>query len=200
MKKVIPLILMSLCCLTGCFLSKKEETHSQVSSSYRDSSRSSTESSSSTEESQEVVTRTFLGEVHGTSRQDTITYQGKKILQLKLDLTGSLPENIQSSAENLSLEDLRRLFQEGVEKNETYQAISSMEGVAVAYTITDEKKLRAEIDLDIAKIDTAKLKTLPLFTDIPLDEIQSMSPVTYIAGLKVLGLHEVKEAPQEEGQ
>ncbi|GGE36058.1 SP0191 family lipoprotein [Streptococcus himalayensis] len=192
MKKVIPLVLLGWMCLTGCFLNAKGKNSLKTSSS-QETSLSKTAESSSTEELQEMVTRTFAGEVNGTTRQDMITYQGKKILHLKLKLIGNLPENMRAVADNLTLEQLRQVFQEGVEKNEAYQSVAAMEGVNVLYQITEDRRLQADIDLDIDKMDTSQLKSLPMFSDIPLKEIQEMSPVTYIAGLKVIGLSEVTD-------
>ena len=147
MKKFFILVISASVLLTGCVLpsfSKHRPRHSSesaASSRRTKTSSTSSESSSSSSESTEIVSKTLVGDIEEIHHRDTITYQGKKILNLRMELLTSLPEEASAASATLTPEEMTTIIREGMQSDSNYVAAKSLEGVNIDYSVTAEKKL-----------------------------------------------------------
>lgn len=198
MKKFFILVISASVLLTGCVFpnfSKHRPRHSSESaaSSRRtktSSSSNSSQSSSSSSESTEVISKTLVGDIEGIHHRDTITYQGKKILNLRMELLTSLPEDASAASASLTPEEMTAIIREGVQSDPNFVAAKSLEGVNIDYSVTAEKKLQTLIEIDLQKANVEEMGKNSLFQDLGLKDIKESTPEMFILSLKLNGLKE----------
>ncbi len=198
MKKFFILVISASVLLTGCVFpnfSKHRPRHSSESaaSSRRtktSSSSNSSQSSSSFSESTEVISKTLVGDIEGIHHRDTITYQGKKILNLRMELLTSLPEDASAASASLTPEEMTAIIREGVQSDPNFVAAKSLEGVNIDYSVTAEKKLQTLIEIDLQKANVEEMGKNSLFQDLGLKDIKESTPEMFILSLKLNGLKE----------
>ncbi|ENI8789458.1 hypothetical protein ABZ032_003026, partial [Listeria monocytogenes] len=91
MKKLFILVISASVLLTGCVVPKFGKHRPKVPAESRvaetsSSSSSSDSSSYSLPESKEIVSKTLVGDLKGIHHRDTVTYQGDKLLKLRMEL------------------------------------------------------------------------------------------------------------------
>ena len=196
MKKFFILVISASVLLTGCVLpsfSKHRPRHSSESapSSRRTkTSSSSSESSSSSSESTEIVSKTFVGDIEEIHHRDTITYQDKKILNLRMELLTSLPEEASAASATLTPEEMTTIIREGMQSDSNYVAAKSLEGVNIDYSVTAEKKLQTLIEIDLQKVNVEEVEKNSFFQGFGLKDIKDITPEMFILSLKLNGLKE----------
>lgn len=196
MKKFFILVISASVLLTGCVLpsfSKHRPRHSSESapSSRRTkTSSSSSESSSSSSESTEIVSKTLVGDIEEIHHRDTITYQGKKILNLRMELLTSLPEEASAASATLTPEEMTTIIREGMQSDSNYVAAKSLEGVNIDYSVTADKKLQTLIEIDLQKVNVEEVEKNSFFQGFGLKDIKDITPEMFILSLKLNGLKE----------
>ena len=196
MKKFFILVISASVLLTGCVLpsfSKHRPRHSSESaaSSKRNKiSSSSSESSSSSSESTEIVSKTLVGDIEEIHHRDTITYQDKKILNLRMELLTSLPEEASAASATLTPEEMTTIIREGMQSDSNYVAAKSLEGVNIDYSVTAEKKLQTLIEIDLQKVNVEEVEKNSFFQGFGLKDIKDITPEMFILSLKLNGLKE----------
>ena len=196
MKKFFILVISASVLLTGCVLpsfSKHRPRHSSesaASSRRTKTSSSSSESSSSSSESKEIVSKTLVGDIEGIHHRDTITYHGKKILNLRMELLTSLPEEASAASATLTPEEMTTIIREGMQSDSNYVAAKSLEGVNIDYSVTAEKKLQTLIEIDLQKVNVEEVEKNSFFQGFGLKDIKDITPEMFILSLKLNGLKE----------
>ena len=196
MKKFFILVISASVLLTGCVLpsfSKHRPRHSSesaASSRRTKTSSNSSESSSSSSESTEIVSKTLVGDIEEIHHRDTITYQGKKILNLRMELLTSLPEEASAASASLTPEEMTTIIREGVQSDPNFVAAKSLEGVNIDYSVTAEKKLQTLIEIDLQKVNIEEVEKNSFFQGIGLKDIKDVTPEMFILSLKLNGLKE----------
>ena len=196
MKKFFILVISASVLLTGCVLpsfSKHRPRHSSesaASSRRTKTSSNSSESSSSSSESTEIVSKTLVGDIEEIHHRDTITYQGKKILNLRMELLTSLPEEASAASATLTPEEMTTIIREGVQSDSNYVAAKSLEGVNIDYSVTAEKKLQTLIEIDLQKVNVEEVEKNSFFQGFGLKDITDITPEMFILSLKLNGLKE----------
>ena len=196
MKKFFILVISASVLLTGCVLpsfSKHRPRHSSesaASSRRTKNSSSSSESSSSSSESTEIVSKTLVGDIQEIHHRDTITYQGKKILNLRMELLTALPEEASAASATLTPEEMTTIIREGMQSDSNYVAAKSLEGVNIDYSVTADKKLQTLIEIDLQKANVEEMEKNSLFQDLGLKDIKESTPEMFILSLKLNGLKE----------
>ena len=196
MKKFFILVISASVLLTGCVFpsfSKHRPRHSSesaASSRRTKSSSSSSESSSSSSESTEIVSKTLVGDIQEIHHRDTITYQGRKILNLRMELLTSLPEEASTASATLTPEEMTALIREGVQSDPNFVAAKSLEGVNIDYSVTAEKKLQTLIEIDLQKVNVEEVEKNSFFQGFGLKDIKDITPEMFILSLKLNGLKE----------
>ncbi|WP_297665476.1 SP0191 family lipoprotein [uncultured Streptococcus sp.] len=195
MKKLFILVISASVLLTGCVVPKfgKHRPKAPAESKVAKTSSSSSPSDSSTSASSEstaIVSKTLVGDLKGIHHRDTVTYQGDKLLKLRMELLSDLPEEASGAAATMSPEEMTAIIREGMESEPNYVEARNMEGVTIEYSVTADKKLQAIVDLDFEKMDVAKAASLSFFKDLGLNDIKDASPSMFILGMKLGGLKE----------
>ena len=196
MKKFFILVISASVLLTGCVLPSfrkhrpRHSSESAASSRRTKSSSSSSESSSSSSESTEIVSKTLVGDIEGIHHRDTITYQGKKILNLRMELLTSLPEEASAASATLTPEEMTTIIREGMQSDSNYVAAKSLEGVNIDYSVTAEKKLQTLIEIDLQKVNVEEVEKNSFFQGFGLKDIKDITPEMFILSLKLNGLKE----------
>lgn len=196
MKKFFILVISASVLLTGCVFpnfSKHRPRHSSesaASSRRTKSSSSSSESSSSSSESTEIVSKTLVGDIQEIHHRDTITYQGRKILNLRMELLTSLPEEASTASATLTPEEMTTIIREGMQSDSNYVAAKSLEGVNIDYSVTAEKKLQTLIEIDLQKVNVEEVEKNSFFQGFGLKDIKDITPEMFILSLKLNGLKE----------
>ena len=184
MKRLLIMIPLAALLLSGCGFLSRDNTNPSSSSQ----ASSSAETSSS--ESNEVVTKTLVGDVQGVHHRDTITYQGKTMLNLHMELLTDLPQDVSEAAVNLSPEELTERIRNAVQQDAAYQEVQNIDGFSIDYSVTAEKKLQTLIDIDFQKITPDDLKKIYDNKQLGLEEIKDVTPEIFIVGMKLNGLKE----------
>lgn len=196
MKKFFILVISASVLLTGCVLpsfSKHRPRHSSESapsSKRTKTSSNSSESSSSSSESTEIVSKTLVGDIEEIHHRDTITYQGKKILNLRMELLTALPEEASAASATLTPEEMTTIIREGMQSDSNYVAAKSLEGVNIDYSVTAEKKLQTLIEIDLQKVNVEEVEKNSFFQGFGLKDIKDITPEMFILSLKLNGLKE----------
>ena len=182
MKKVLGLIFAALLALAGC---GQTNTATTDSSSIASSVDSSTKSSQVKEEIKET-TKVLKGKMEEFDVTMTFVYTDV-VKQFKMDMLGEFGEEIPAE---ITPEEFQEVFREAVESSPEYIEIKDEPGVKVEYFITDNKKMRIVIDLDLEKADMDRIKKTYFFESLKDSVEDFKKPNTLIAGLKLQGFRE----------
>lgn len=182
MKRLAFLLVVASVLLSGCVLFNRHSNRPNQTS----------EASSSVESSvsQEVLSKVLVGEIDGINHRDTITYQGKKLLRLRMELVSELPQEITEAATAMTPDELTKLIREAMKQDPDFVAAQQLAGFSADYSVTADKKLQVIIDLDLQKISVDQVEELSYFKDFGINDIKDATPEMFILGMKFAGLKE----------
>lgn len=179
MKKVLGLIFASLLVLSGCGQTNTATTESSGTAS-------SVDSSSQVKEEIKETTKVLKGRIDNSDVTLTLVYTDV-VKRYKMDMLGEFGEEIPAE---ITLEEFQEVFREAAESSPEYLEIKDEPGVKVEYFITDNKKMRIVIDLDLEKADMDRVKKTYFFKPLENSVEDFKKPNTLIAGLKLQGFRE----------
>ena len=179
MKKVLGLVFASLLVLSGCGQTNTATTESSGTAS-------SVDSSSQVKEEIKETTKVLKGRIDNSDVTLTLVYTDV-VKRYKMDMLGEFGEEIPAE---ITPEEFQEVFREAVESSPEYIEIKDEPGVKVEYFITDNKKMRIVIDLDLEKADMDRVKKTYFFKSLEDSVEDFKKPNTLIAGLKLQGFRE----------
>ena len=179
MKKVLGLVFASLLVLAGCGQANTATTESSGTAS-------SVDSSSQVKEEIKETTKVLKGRIDNSDVTLTLVYTDV-VKRYKMDMLGEFGEEIPAE---ITLEEFQEVFREAAESSPEYLEIKDEPGVKVEYFITDNKKMRIVIDLDLEKADMDRVKKTYFFKSLEDSVEDFKKPNTLIAGLKLQGFRE----------
>ena len=179
MKKVLGLVFVSLLVFSGCGQTNTATTESS-------STASSVDSSSQVKEEIKETTKVLKGKMNESDVTMTVVYTDV-VKRYKMDMLGEFGEEIPAE---MTLEEFQAAFREVAESSPEYLEIKDEPGVKVEYFITDNKKMRIVIDLDLEKADMDRVKKTYFFKSLEDSVEDFKKPNTLIAGLKLHGFKE----------
>ena len=179
MKKVLGLIFAALLALAGCGQTNTATTESSGTAS-------SVDSSSQVKEEIKETTKVLKGRIDNSDVTLTLVYTDV-VKRYKMDMLGEFGEEIPAE---ITLEEFQEVFREAAESSPEYLEIKDEPGVKVEYFITDNKKMRIVIDLDLEKADMDRVKKTYFFKSLEDSVEDFKKPNTLIAGLKLQGFRE----------
>ena len=180
MKKILGLTLISVTLLAGC--SKLLPHRSNDKSKASDPSTSQT----TTNQAKEEKTKVLKGKMDEFDVTMTFVYTDV-VKNFKMDMLGKINEEIPAG---VTPEEFQTIFREAMEDSPEYLEIKDEPGVNVEYFITEDKKMRVVMELDLEKTDLNKVKNTYFFKPLA-DSIEDFKkPNTLIVELK---LHLFKE-------
>ena len=179
MKKVLGLIFAALLALAGCGQTNTATTESS-------STASSVDSSSQSSQVKEEKTKILKGKMDEFDVTMTFVYTDV-VKNFKMDMLGKM--NVEIPA-GVTPEEFQTIFREAMEDSPEYLEIKDEPGVNVEYFITEDKKMRVVMELDLEKADLNKVKNTYFFKPLA-DSIEDFKkPNTLIAALKLHGFKE----------
>lgn len=179
MKKVLGLFFAALLALAGCGQTNTATTESS-------GTVSSVDSSSQVKEEIKETTKILKGRIDNSDVTLTLVYTDV-VKRYKMDMLGEFGEEIPAE---ITLEEFQEVFREAAESSPEYLEIKDEPGVKVEYFITDNKKMRIVIDLDLEKADMDRVKKTYFFKSLEDSVEDFKKPNTLIAGLKLQGFRE----------
>ena len=180
MKKILGLVLVSVSLLAGC--SKLLPHRSNDKSKASDPSTSQT----TTNQAKEEKTKVLKGKMDEFDVTMTFVYTDV-VKNFKMDMLGKINEEIPAG---VTPEEFQTIFREAMEDSPEYLEIKDEPGVNVEYFITEDKKMRIVIDLDLEKADMDRIKKTYFFESLKDSVEDFKKPNTLIAGLKLQGFRE----------
>ena len=179
MKKVLGLIFAALLALAGCGQTNTATTESS-------STASSVDSSSQSSQVKEEKTKILKGKMDEFDVTMTFVYTDV-VKNFKMDMLGKMNEEIPAG---VTPEEFQTIFREAMEDSPEYLEIKDEPGVNVEYFITEDKKMRVVMELDLEKADLDKVKNTYFFKSLA-DGIEDFKkPNALFAALKLQGFKE----------
>ena len=179
MKKVLGLIFAALLALAGCGQTNTATTESS-------STASSIDSSSQSSQVKEEKTKILKGKMDEFDVTMTFVYTDV-VKNFKMDMLGKM--NVEIPA-GVTPEEFQAIFREAMEDSPEYLEIKDEPGVNVEYFITEDKKMRVVMELDLEKADLDKVKNTYFFKSLA-DGIEDFKkPNALFAALKLQGFKE----------
>ena len=179
MKKVLGLIFAALLALAGCGQTNTATTESS-------STASSIDSSSQSSQVKEEKTKILKGKMDEFDVTMTFVYTDV-VKNFKMDMLGKMNEEIPAG---VTPEEFQTIFREAMEDSPEYLEIKDEPGVNVEYFITEDKKMRVVMELDLEKADLDKVKNTYFFKSLA-DGIEDFKkPNALFAALKLQGFKE----------
>ena len=179
MKKVLGLIFAALLALAGCGQTNTATTESS-------STASSVDSSSQSSQVKEEKTKVLKGKMDEFDVTMTFVYTDV-VKNFKMDMLGKM--NVEIPA-GVTPEEFQAIFREAMEESPEYLEIKDEPGVNVEYFITEDKKMRVVMELDLEKADLDKVKNTYFFKSLA-DGIEDFKkPNALFAALKLQGFKE----------
>ena len=179
MKKVLGLIFAALLALAGCGQTNTATTESS-------STASSVDSSSQSSQVKEEKTKVLKGKMDEFDVTMTFVYTDV-VKNFKMDMLGKM--NVEIPA-GVTPEEFQTIFREAMEDSPEYLEIKDEPGVNVDYFITEDKKMRVVMELDLEKADLNKVKNTYFFKSLA-DGIEDFKkPNALFAALKLQGFKE----------
>ena len=179
MKKVLGLIFAALLALAGCGQTNTATTESS-------STASSVDSSSQSSQVKEEKTKVLKGKMDEFDVTMTFVYTDV-VKNFKMDMLGKM--NVEIPA-GVTPEEFQAIFREAMEDSPEYLEIKDEPGVNVEYFITEDKKMRVVMELDLEKADLNKVKNTYFFKSLA-DGIEDFKkPNALFAALKLQGFKE----------
>ena len=179
MKKVLGLIFAALLALAGCGQTNTATTESS-------STASSIDSSSQSSQVKEEKTKILKGKMDEFDVTMTFVYTDV-VKHFKMEMLGKM--NVEIPA-GVTPEEFQAIFREAMEDSPEYLEIKDEPGVNVEYFITEDKKMRVVMELDLEKADLNKVKNTYFFKSLA-DGIEDFKkPNALFAALKLQGFKE----------
>lgn len=186
MKKVLGLVFVSLLVLSGCGQTNTATTDSS-------STASSVDSSSQASQVKEEKTKVLKGKMEEFDVTMTFVYTDV-VKNFKMDMLGKINEEIPAG---VTPEEFQTIFREAMEDSPEYLEIKDEPGVNVEYFITEDKKMRVVMELDLEKADLDKVKNTYFFKSLA-DGIEDFKkPNALFAALKLQGFKEESKRGRE---
>lgn len=185
MRKLLIIFSTALFLLTGCSMAE----HRSDSESVKQSSLQIDSSSKSSGEV-EITSRTLVGDVQGVHHRDTVTYQGKKILSLHMEMQTDLPQDIALSYAELSPEEMTTRIQEGIKQDPQIAELLAIDGFKLVYSVTAERKFQTNVEMDFQKLTKEQIDKISSKKELGLGDFKDFTPERVILGLKMNGLKE----------
>ena len=180
MKKILGLVLVSVSLLAGC--SKLLPHRSNDKSKANDTATSQT----TTNQAKEEKTKVLKGKMDEFDVTMTFVYTDV-VKNFKMDMLGKINEEIPAG---VTPEEFQKIFREAMEDSPEYLEIKDEPGVNVEYFITEDKKMRVVMELDLEKADLNKVKNTYFFKSLA-DGIEDFKkPNALFAALKLQGFKE----------
>ena len=179
MKKVLGLIFAALLALAGCGQTNTATTESS-------STASSVDSSSQSSQVKEEKTKILKGKMDEFDVTMTFVYTDV-VKNFKMEMLGKMNMEIPAG---VTPEEFQAIFREAMEDSPEYLEIKDEPGVNVEYFITEDKKMRVVMELDLEKADLDKVKNTYFFKSLA-DGIEDFKkPNALFAALKLQGFKE----------
>ena len=179
MKKVLGLIFAALLALAGCGQTNTATTESS-------STASSIDSSSQSSQVKEEKTKILKGKMDEFDVTMTFVYTDV-VKNFKMEMLGKMNVEI---PDGVTPEEFQAIFREAMEDSPEYLEIKDEPGVNVEYFITEDKKMRVVMELDLEKADLNKVKNTYFFKSLA-DGIEDFKkPNALFAALKLQGFKE----------
>ena len=148
------------------------------------------DSSSKSSGEVEITSRTLVGDVQGVHHRDTVTYQGKKILSLHMEMQTDLPQDIALSYVELSPEEMTTRIQEGIKQDPQIAELLAIDGFKLVYSVTAERKFQTNVEMDFQKLTKEQIDKISSKKELGLGDFKDFTPERVILGLKMNGLKE----------
>ena len=141
-----------------------------------------------------VETKTYTYERGTDVKQqgrETITYKGKDIQKVDIQLTQPFDDTTKA---NLAQQDLQAIKPEviaAIEQDQTLAQLLGKQGLTVSFDVTENYDLVINMSVDMAKVNFEELKAIENF-GYNFAGLENTTPKRYIASLEVRGAEEVK--------
>ena len=179
MKKVLGLIFAALLALAGCGQTNTATTESSSTASSVDSSSQS----SRVKEEIKETTKVLVGRVEDSDARITVVYTDV-VKHFTMEMLGEIEEDV---PDEVSPEELQAMIRENMATNTDYLEVENEPGISVEYFVTNDKKMRVVMELDLEKANIDRVKHTNFFKFIAENADDFKRPNTLIAGLKMGG-------------
>ena len=187
MKKVLGLIFVALLALAGCGQANTATTESSSTASEATTSQTSEEvtEASSRQEKEPVAetTKVLKGRIDNSDVTLTIVYTDV-VKHFTMEMLGEIEEDV---PDEVSPEELQAMIRENMATNTDYLEVENEPGISVEYFVTNDKKMRVVMELDLEKANIDRVKHINFFKFIAENADDFKRPNTLIAGLKMGG-------------
>lgn len=187
MKKVLGLIFTSLLALSGCGQTNIATTESSSTASEATTSQTSEEvtETSSRQEKEPVAetTKVLKGRIDNSDVTLTLVYTDV-VKHFTMEMLGEIEEDV---PDEVSPEELQAMIRENMATNTDYLEVENEPGISVEYFVTNDKKMRVVMELDLEKANIDRVKHMNFFKFIAENADDFKRPNTLIAGLKMGG-------------
>lgn len=187
MKKVLGLIFTSLLALSGCGQTNTATTESSSTASEATTSQTREEvtEASSRQEKEPVAetTKVLKGRIDNSDVTLTLVYTDV-VKHFTMEMLGEIEEDV---PDEVSPEELQAMIRENMATNTDYLEVENEPGISVEYFVTNDKKMRVVMELDLEKANIDRVKHINFFKFIAENADDFKRPNTLIAGLKMGG-------------
>ena len=187
MKKVLGLIFVALLALAGCGQANTATTESSSTASEATTSQTSEEvtEASSRQEKEPVAetTKVLKGRIDNSDVTLTLVYTDV-VKHFTMEMLGEIEEDV---PDEVSPEELQAMIRENMATNTDYLEVENEPGISVEYFVTNDKKMRVVMELDLEKANIDRVKHINFFKFIAENADDFKRPNTLIAGLKMGG-------------
>lgn len=193
MRKYIICLLASFLVLVGCSSQSSKETKSSTETTPTEVVEKTTEAVATTEAVVEKVEAyQYESTVEGFKQtiKETLVYKGDKFTRIELHITQEPDEATRSSLVGLDFNVVRSQLLEHLDQQPFVQQLRAIPGLEVATDVTQDYFIIMNIKIDMGTID---LQALSKVEGVGADftELATVSPSTYILGLKLKGAVQV---------
>lgn len=140
-----------------------------------------------------VYTRTFTYERGSEVKQkgrETITYQGKDILSLDVELTQPFDDATKANLSQYDLQTVKPEVIASLEQDPTLSQLLGKEGLTTTFDVTDTYDLVIRMQIDMKTVNLEALKSIEQFS-YDFGNLEKTTPRRYIASLTIRGAEEV---------
>ena len=187
MKKVLGLIFVALLALAGCGQANTATTESSSTASEATTSQTSEEvtEASSRQEKEPVAetTKVLKGRIDNSDVTLTLVYTDV-VKHFTMEMLGEIEEDV---PDEVSPEELQAMIRENMATNTDYLEVENEPGISVEYFVTNDKKMRVVMELDLEKANIDRVKHINFFKFLAENADDFKRPNTLIAGLKMGG-------------
>ena len=187
MKKVLGLVFASLLVLSGCGQTNTATTESSSTASEATTSQTSEEvtEASSRQEKEPVAetTKVLKGRIDNSDVTLTLVYTDV-VKHFTMEMLGEIEEDV---PDEVSPEELQAMIRENMATNTDYLEVENEPGISVEYFVTNDKKMRVVMELDLEKANIDRVKHINFFKFIAENADDFKRSNTLIAGLKMGG-------------